>query len=31
MAEGLLDGNANSLLNGGPVQVKIEKLSEVQA
>jgi len=29
MAEGVLDGNANALLNGGPVQVKIEKLSEV--
>jgi NADH-quinone oxidoreductase subunit G len=26
MAEGVSDGNANSLLNGGPVQVKIEKL-----
>ena len=25
MAEGVLDGNANALLNGGPVQVKIEK------
>jgi NADH-quinone oxidoreductase subunit G len=31
MAEGVLDGNANSLLNGGPVQVRIEKLSEVGA
>jgi predicted molibdopterin-dependent oxidoreductase YjgC len=31
MAEGVLDGNANGLLNGGPVQVKIEKLSEVGA
>ena len=31
MAEGLLDGNANALLNGGPVQVTIEKLSEVSA
>jgi NADH-quinone oxidoreductase subunit G len=29
MAEGVLDGNANGLLNGGPVEVKIEKLSEV--
>jgi NADH-quinone oxidoreductase subunit G len=29
MAEGVLDGNANALLNGGPVQVTIEKLSEV--
>jgi NADH-quinone oxidoreductase subunit G len=27
MAEGVLDGNANGLLNGGPVQVKVEKLS----
>jgi len=31
MAEGVLDGNANALLNGGPVQVTIEKLSEVSA
>jgi len=31
MAEGVLDGNANALLNGGPVQVKIEKLSEASA
>ncbi|HET8566862.1 MAG TPA: NADH-quinone oxidoreductase subunit NuoG [Solirubrobacterales bacterium] len=31
MAEGVLDGNANALLNGGPVQVTIEKLSEVRA
>jgi NADH-quinone oxidoreductase subunit G len=31
MAEGVLDGNANSLLNGGPVQVKIEKHSEATA
>ncbi|HEU5061635.1 MAG TPA: NADH-quinone oxidoreductase subunit NuoG [Solirubrobacterales bacterium] len=31
MAEGVLDGNANALLNGGPVQVKIEKLNEVGA
>jgi NADH-quinone oxidoreductase subunit G len=31
MAEGVTDGNANSLLNGGPVQVEIKKLSEVQA
>jgi NADH-quinone oxidoreductase subunit G len=30
MAEGVLDGNANALLNGGPVQVKIEKLGEVR-
>ena len=26
MAEGVLDGNANALLNGGPVQVTIEKV-----
>jgi NADH-quinone oxidoreductase subunit G len=31
MAEGVLDGNANALLNGGPVRVTIEKLSEVRA
>jgi NADH-quinone oxidoreductase subunit G len=31
MAEGVLDGNANALLNGGPVQVQIEKLGEVRA
>jgi predicted molibdopterin-dependent oxidoreductase YjgC len=31
MAEGVLDGNANALLNGGPVQVQIEKLSGVGA
>ncbi|HST69582.1 MAG TPA: NADH-quinone oxidoreductase subunit NuoG [Solirubrobacterales bacterium] len=31
MAEGVLDGNANALLNGGPVQVEVEKLSEIQA
>ncbi|HWC47335.1 MAG TPA: NADH-quinone oxidoreductase subunit NuoG [Solirubrobacterales bacterium] len=31
MAEGVLDGNANALLNGGPVSVEIEKLSEVRA
>jgi NADH-quinone oxidoreductase subunit G len=30
MAEGVLDGNANALLNGGPVQVTIEKPSEVR-
>jgi NADH-quinone oxidoreductase subunit G len=30
MAEGVLDGNANALLNGGPVSVTIEKL-EVRA
>jgi NADH-quinone oxidoreductase subunit G len=31
LAEGVADGNANGLLNGGPIQVKIEKLSEVRA
>jgi anaerobic selenocysteine-containing dehydrogenase len=31
MAEGVLEGNANALLNGGPVSVQIEKLSEVRA
>jgi NADH-quinone oxidoreductase subunit G len=31
LAEGVADGNANALLNGGPVQVKIEKPSEVGA
>ncbi|HEX8050655.1 MAG TPA: molybdopterin-dependent oxidoreductase, partial [Solirubrobacterales bacterium] len=31
MAEGVLDGNANALLNGGPVQVTIEKLDEARA
>ncbi|HEY6731498.1 MAG TPA: NADH-quinone oxidoreductase subunit NuoG [Solirubrobacterales bacterium] len=31
MAEGIADGNANALLNGGPVQVEIKKLSEVDA
>ena len=31
MAEGIADGNANALLNGGPVQVTIEKRSEVGA
>jgi NADH-quinone oxidoreductase subunit G len=31
LAEGVSDGNANALLNGGPVQVKIEKLREVGA
>jgi NADH-quinone oxidoreductase subunit G len=31
MAEGVLDGNANGLLNGGPVQVKIEKLDGARA
>jgi NADH-quinone oxidoreductase subunit G len=31
LAEGVSGGNANALLNGGPVQVKIEKLREVGA
>ncbi|HEU4598728.1 MAG TPA: molybdopterin-dependent oxidoreductase, partial [Solirubrobacterales bacterium] len=31
LAEGVADGNANALLNGGPVQVKIEKLTGVGA
>jgi len=31
MAEGVFGANANALLNGGPVQVKIEKLREVGA
>jgi NADH-quinone oxidoreductase subunit G len=31
MAEGLAEGNANALLNGGPVQVEIKKLNEVKA
>jgi len=31
LAEGVADGNANALLNGGPVQVTVEKLSEVRA
>jgi NADH-quinone oxidoreductase subunit G len=31
MAEGVAQGNANSLLNGGPVTVKIEKRSEATA
>ena len=31
MAEGVAPGNANALLNGGPVQVRIEKLSEASA
>ncbi|HWO47332.1 MAG TPA: NADH-quinone oxidoreductase subunit NuoG [Solirubrobacterales bacterium] len=31
MAEGVAESNANALLNGGPVQVKIEKLSESRA
>lgn len=31
LAEGVAGGNANALLNGGPVQVTIEKLSEARA
>jgi anaerobic selenocysteine-containing dehydrogenase len=31
LAEGVAEGNANALLNGGPVRVEIRKLSEVQA
>ena len=31
MVEGVLEGNANGLLNGGPVQVKVEKLDEARA
>jgi NADH-quinone oxidoreductase subunit G len=31
LAEGTLAGNANALLNGGPVRVEITKLSEVPA
>ncbi|HEX2391424.1 MAG TPA: NADH-quinone oxidoreductase subunit NuoG [Solirubrobacterales bacterium] len=31
LAEAVLDGNANALLNGGPVEVQIEKLTEAQA
>ena len=31
LAEGVADGNANALLNGGPVEVEIQKLSEVGA
>jgi len=31
LAEGIAEGNANSLLNGGPVRVGITKLSEVPA
>jgi len=29
LAEGVADGNANALLNGGPMQVQVRKLSEV--
>jgi NADH-quinone oxidoreductase subunit G len=28
LAEGIADGNANALLNGGPVEVEIEKVAE---
>jgi len=31
LAEGTVAGNANALLNGGPVKVEIAKLSEVPA
>ena len=31
LAEGVAEGNANRLLNGGPVRVEISKLSEVRA
>jgi anaerobic selenocysteine-containing dehydrogenase len=31
LAEGVAEGNANALLNGGPVRVEIQKLSEVEA
>ncbi len=31
LAEGVADGNANTLLNGGPVRVEIAKLAEVPA
>jgi anaerobic selenocysteine-containing dehydrogenase len=31
LAEGVAGANANALLNGGPVKVTIEKLSEVRA
>jgi len=31
MAEGVAEANANALLNGGPVKVQIEKLSETRA
>ncbi|HVY95718.1 MAG TPA: NADH-quinone oxidoreductase subunit NuoG [Solirubrobacterales bacterium] len=30
LAEGVAEGNANALLNGGPVSVRIEKLSEAR-
>ncbi|HET7446014.1 MAG TPA: NADH-quinone oxidoreductase subunit NuoG [Solirubrobacterales bacterium] len=31
LAEGVADGNANALLNGGPVRVEISKLERVEA
>jgi len=31
LAEGVADGNANALLNGGPVQVEISKLERVES
>jgi NADH-quinone oxidoreductase subunit G len=31
LAEGLAEDNANGLLNGGPVRVEIQKLSEIRA
>jgi NADH-quinone oxidoreductase subunit G len=31
LAEGVAEGNANALLNGGPVRVEISKLSEIPA
>ena len=31
LAEGVAEGNANALLNGGPVAVAVERLSEVEA
>jgi NADH-quinone oxidoreductase subunit G len=31
LAEGVTNGNANALLNGGPITVEIQKLSEVPA
>jgi hypothetical protein len=31
LAEGVAEGNANQLLNGGPVRVEITKLERVEA
>jgi anaerobic selenocysteine-containing dehydrogenase len=31
LAEGVADGNANALLNGGPVEVEIHKLERIEA